>query len=71
MMSRSFNFFESSNIVLVKMVEFVMMSAKLGTLDLLKTKVFRNKDYDVIIFVCDVTRKNLSRDSNYFVDVVM
>ena len=34
------NFFESSKIVLVNMVEFLMMSAKLVTLGLLKIKVF-------------------------------
>ena len=47
-----------------------MMSAKLATLGLLKVKVFWNKDYDVIISVCDVTKKFLSRDLNYIVDVV-
>ena len=45
------------------------MSAKLATLGLLKIKVFRNKGYDVITFVCDVTNKILSRDLNYIVDV--
>ena len=34
------NFFESSKVVLVNMVEFLMMSAKLATLGLLKIKVF-------------------------------
>ena len=53
------------------MVEFLMMSAKLATLGLLKVKVFWNKGYDVIISVCDVTKKFLSRDLNYIVDVVM
>ena len=48
-----------------------MMSAKMDTLGLLKIKVFRNKDYDVIIFVYDVINKNLTRDSNFIVDVVM
>ena len=47
------------------------MSAKLATLDLLKVKVFWNKGYDVKIYVNDITNKNLSRDSNYTVDVVM
>ena len=37
------------------MGEFLMMSAKLATLDLLDIKVFRNKGYDVIISVYDVT----------------
>ena len=48
-----------------------MMSAKLATGGLLKIKVFWNKSYDVIISVCDVTKKILSRDSNYIVDVVI
>ena len=47
-----------------------MMSAKMATLGLLKIKVFRNKD-DVIIFVYDIINKNLSRDSNDIVDLVM
>ena len=53
------------------MVEFLMMSAKLATLGLLKIKVFWNKGYDVITSVCDVTNKILSRDSNYILDVAM
>ena len=32
---------------------------------LLKITVFRNKVYDVIIPVNDITNKSLSRDSNY------
>ena len=53
------------------MVAILMMSAKLVTLDLLKTKVTRNNGYDVIILVHDVTNKILSCYSNYIVDVVM
>ena len=53
------------------MVTILIMSAKLATLGLLKIKVFRNKSYDVIISIHDVTRKILSRDSNYIVDLVM
>ena len=63
--------FKSLKVVLINMVVILMMSAKLATLDLLKIKVFWNKGYDVIIFVYDVINKNLSRDSNYIVDVVM
>ena len=48
-----------------------MMSTKLATPGLLKTKAFRNKGYDVIILDYDVTNKILSRDSNYIVDVFM
>ena len=47
------------------------MSAKMATPDLLKIKVFWNKGYDVIICVHHVTRKILSGDSDYIVDVVM
>ena len=39
MIYTSFNFFESSNVVLVKMVEFLMMSAKSATPGPLKTKI--------------------------------
>ena len=45
MISRFFNLFESSKVVLINMKEFLTMSAKLGllaaaTLGLLKMKVF-------------------------------
>ena len=53
------------------MLTILMMSAKMTTLDFLKIKVFRNKVYDVIVSVHDVTNKTLSRESNYTVDVVM
>ena len=53
------------------MVTILMMSAKMATLGLLKIKVFWNKGYDVIIFIYEGINKNLSRDSNYTVDVVM
>ena len=48
-----------------------MMSVKMATPGLLKITVFRNKGYDVIIFVDGVTNKILSLDSNYIVDVFM
>ena len=53
------------------MVTILMLSAKLATLGLLETKVFWNKDWDVIDIVHDVTNNILLRDSNYIVDVVM
>ena len=53
------------------MVEFLMMSAKLATLGLLKRKVFWNKGYDAITPVCDVTNEIWSDGSNYIVDVLM
>ena len=48
-----------------------MMPAKMATVSLLKTNVFLNKGYDVLISVFDVTNKVLPRVSNYIVDVVM
>ena len=51
------------------MVTILMMSAKLGTPDLLKIKIFRNKGYDVIIPDYSATNKNVLPDSNYIVDV--
>ena len=44
-------FFEFLKTVLTSMVTILMMSAKMPTLGLLKTKVFWNKSNDVIIFV--------------------
>ena len=52
------------------MFTILMMSAKITTPGLLKTNIFLNKGYDVIIFVYDVTIKILLRDSNYVIDVV-
>ena len=48
-----------------------MMSAKTATPGLLKINVFWNIGYDLIISANDVTKKILSRDSNYIVDVVV
>ena len=53
------------------MVTILMMSAKMATLGLLKTKLFWNNSYDVIISDYDVTNKIVSCDSNYIVGVVM
>ena len=49
----------------------LMMSAKIVTPGLLKITVFWNQGYDVIISVDDVTKKILSLDSNYIVDVLI
>ena len=48
-----------------------MMPAKLATLGHLKIKVFRNKDCDTMVSVHDVTKKILSLDSNFIIDVVI
>ena len=53
------------------MVITLTMSAKLATPRFLKTMVFWNTGYDVIITTHDVTNKILSRDSNYIVGLVM
>ena len=53
------------------MFAIFMMSKKLATLGLLKQKIFRNKSYDVIILVHDVTNKILLCDSHYIVDVAI
>ena len=53
------------------MVTILMMSAKMATVGLLKIKLFRNKSYDIITIVNDVTNKILSRESNCVVDMVM
>ena len=58
-------------IFLINMVIILMMSAKMATPDLLKTTVFWEKGYEVIILAQYITSKTLSRDSNYIVDVVM
>ena len=47
------------------------MSAKMADPSFLKIMVFWNKGYDVIISAGDVTKKILSHDSNYIVDVFM
>ena len=54
------------------MVRILMMPAKIAALGLLKTKVFWNKDYEVIISVHHVTiTKILLRKSSYIVNVVV
>ena len=65
------SFLESLKIVLINMVRIWMMSGKMATLDLPKIKFFWNNGYNLIVSVYDVTNKNLSRNSNYIVDVVM
>ena len=53
------------------MLKTLMMSAKMATSAHLKMKVFWNKGYYVIYYVYDVSKKNLSHDLNYIMDVVM
>ena len=53
------------NVSLINMVTILLMSSKLAALGLFKTKIFRNKVYDFLISVYDVTLESLSRDSSY------
>ena len=48
-----------------------MMSRKMATLGLLKIKAFKNKGYDVVIFVYKGINKSFSNDLNFIIDVVM
>ena len=57
--------------VLINMFTILIMSPKMAALGFLKIKIFRNRGYDVIIFVHDVTSNILSSDLSYIVDVVM
>ena len=52
-------------------MNMTIMSTKMATPGLLKIKVFWNKDYGAITFVYDVINKNLSRDLNHIVGMVM
>ena len=63
--------FESLSIAWINMFTILMISANMATLSYVKINNFWNKDYDVIASAHDVTKKTLSRDSNYIVDVVM
>ena len=52
-------FLESLKVILINMVAILMMLETLASLGLLKIKVFLNKEYDVVISVHDITKKNL------------
>ena len=60
-------FLESLKNVFINMVTTLIMPAKIATLGLLKTKVFWNKGYGVIISVHNLINENFSSDSNYIV----
>ena len=53
------------------MITIWMMSARLAILGLLKTKIFWNNGYDVLISVYDVTKNFFSHGSKYIADLVM
>ena len=66
--SNSFNFsWVFKKTVLVNMATILMMSAKKTTPGLVKVKVFWSKDFDIIIFVHDVTKIFLLRDSIHII----
>ena len=53
------------------MAAILMMSSRLATQSLFQRKVFRNKGYDVIKYVHDVSNKVLSQESNHIADAIM
>ena len=57
-------FFESLKVLVINVVA-ILMPVKLATLGLLKIKVMTSQ------FLSEVTKKVLSRDSDYIIDVVM
>ena len=63
------NVFESLTIFWINLVGILMMSAKLATVALVKIKTFYDESCDVIISVSNPTKRILSRDSNYFLNV--
>ena len=69
--SNSFSFFDLLEIILIKLITIVLISAKFNTLGLSKRKAFQNKSYGIIIFVCDVTNNILSCEINYIADMDM
>ena len=48
-----------------------MLPAYIATSDLPKVKIFWDKDYGAIISLHDITKKNLSRDTNHIIDMIM
>ena len=64
-------FIEFKKFILINVIAILMMLAKLASLGLLKITTFRNKGFDVIIFVHDFINKILSGDYNYIVNVIM
>ena len=58
-------------VVLINMIAILMMLVKLATPRLPEIRLFWKKSYDVIVFLCDVTNKILSRGSCCIVDMVM
>ena len=53
------------------MVRILTMSTKMAVPVVVKIKLFLNKAYYVLYYGYDVTKKILSHDSNYIMNVVM
>ena len=65
-------FIEFLRVILINVViGILMVPTKLATPGLLEITAFLNKGYDVTISVHNVINEILSRDSNYFVNVLM
>ena len=60
-----------SKVFFPNMGAILMLSAKLTTLGVLKRKILLNKIDNFLISIFHVTNKDLSRGSNYIVDMAM
>ena len=58
-------------VVLINIIVILMISSKLAAVGVLEIKLFRNKNYDVIISVHDVTKKILLSDPIYIEDIAV
>ena len=61
----------SLKVILINMIVILMILAKLATPGRYKIKVFKNKGFNVIIFVHGCNNKISSYDSNYIVNYVV
>ena len=58
-------------VVLTNIIVILMISSKLAAVGVLEIKLFRNKNYDVINSVHDVTKKILLSDPIYIEDIAV
>ena len=58
-------------VVLINIIVILMISSKLAAVGVLEIKLFRNKNYDVINSVHDVTKKILLSDPIYIEDIAV
>ena len=61
----------SLKVILINMIVILMILAKLATPARYKIKVFKNKGFNVTIFVHGFNNKISSYDSNYIVNYVV